>query len=295
MKSVTSHGSKLAAASLLALTAATGFLAPVSASADTLSAASGIGTFTINFDRDAFAPLYGGTLENPGIFHAGFFNTAASNYTSISGNNMLAAAYPYSEQTSTSLVHDITATGPNPSGQASQRYVRGTTADFAVHTTGSSVTGGTGELGMTGVQVIGIGAGAYAGYGMVYGDYTLTYDPVAQAEQAGSTAGLTGWYLQNHIYGPGFFMDSYDLANLSVVVTDSNNWKMTGDLLMSGSNSGMLLAAEGTDMGNFCLGVGSYTDCAAPAAVPVPGAVWMFGSGLIGLMGVGRRKFRIFA
>lgn len=295
MKSATTHGAKFAAASLLALTIS-GFLAPASASADVLSAASGVGTFTINFDRDAFAPLYGGTLANPGIFHAGFFNTAASDYSSVSGDAMMGAVYPYSEQSSTSLVHDITATGPNPTGQANQRYVRGTTADFAVHTLGNTVTGGAGELGMTGVQVIGIGAGPWAGFGMVYGDYTLTYDPTAQADQAGSTTGLTGWYLQNHIYGPGFFMNAYDLANLSVVVTDANNWKMTGDLLMSGSNSSMLLATEGTDMGNFCLGVGSYSGCAAtPAAVPVPGAVWLFGTGLLGAIGAGRRKLTVSA
>ncbi len=296
MKSATTHGAKFAVAGLVALTA-TGFLAPASASADVLSAASGVGTFTINFDREAFAPLFGGSSASPGIFHAGFFNTAASDYSSVSGNAMMSAVYPYVEQSSTSLVHDITATGPNPSGQAGQRYVRGTTSDFAVHTLGNTVTGGAGELGMTGVQVIGMGpsAGVYAGMGMAYGDYSLTYDPTAQAEQAGSTEGLTGWYLQNHIYGPGFFMDAYDLANLNVVVIDANNWKMTGDLLMSASNSGMLMAAEGTDMGNFCLGVGSYSGCAAPAAVPVPGAVWMFGSGLIGLMGFRSRKPRVAA
>ena len=34
----------------------------------------------------------------------------------------------------------------------------------------------------------------------------------------------------------------------------------------------------------------TYRDLAPPAIVPIPVAVWLFGSGLIGLIGIARRK-----
>ena len=300
MKSVKTHGAKLASAGMLAIISAAGFLAPASASADILNASSGIGTFTINFDREAFAVLQGGSSASPGLFNAHFYDGAASDPTNPLNemNNLLYGAAPYSEQSSTNLVHGLSAVAP--ASQATDRYVQGTTSNFEVVTSGSSVTGGAGSLGMTGVQVLGIGAGTYAGYALAYGDYSLVYDPTAQAEEAdfmgGSTTGLSGWYLQNHIGGLSFFIDAYDIANLSVVANDANNWKMTGDILMSASNVFMLGGNQGDDMGNFCLGVGSYSGCSASVSeVPVPGAVWMFGTGILGMMGAARRKLRVLA
>lgn len=291
---------KLASAGMLAIISAAGFLAPASASADVLNASSGIGTFTINFDREAFAVLQGGSSASPGLFNARFYDGAASDPTNPINemNNLLYGAAPYSEQSSTNLVHGISSVAP--ASQATDRYVQGTTSNFEVTTSGSTVTGGAGSLGLTGVQVLGIGTGPYAGFALAYGDYSLVYDPTAQADEAdfvgGSSAGLSGWYLQNHIGGLSFFIDAYDIANLSVVANDANNWKMTGDLLMSASNVFMLGGNQGDDMGNFCLGVGSYSGCSAPVSeVPVPGAVWMFGTGVLGMMGAARRKLRVLA
>jgi len=36
--------------------------------------------------------------------------------------------------------------------------------------------------------------------------------------------------------------------------------------------------------------VGSFNLNNAPSAVPVPAAVWLFGTGLVGLISVGKRK-----
>jgi hypothetical protein len=270
---------------MMILGALTGLLAPTGASASVLSAASGVGTFTINLDREAFAILQGGNSASPGLYNAHFYNTAESDYTLYSMNALLSGG-GMNEEPSTALVHDITATGSNPSGQATQRNVQATTADFAFNSDDYS---GTGALGMTGVQKYGIGAGMFAGYRMVYGDYSLLYN----AAKRGTGANLSGWNLQNHIGGNA---DAYDIANLSVSVIDANNWKLTGDLLMSAYTAGMLGGVTGTDVGNFCLGVGSETGCgAAVSAVPVPGAVWLFGSGLAGLIASCRRKFRVIA
>jgi hypothetical protein len=42
-----------------------------------------------------------------------------------------------------------------------------------------------------------------------------------------------------------------------------------------------------TGAGKLCYG---GTGCSAPSQVPVPAAIWLFGSGLIGLVGIARRK-----
>lgn len=298
MKAVTTCGLKSASAGVLAFLSIAGFLAPASASADVLNASSGIGTFTINFDREAFAVLQGGTSATPGLFNARFYNYVDSDPTNSSNsmNNLLATAAPYSEQPSTNMVHGISSVAPT--SQATDRYVQGTTSNFEVSTSGSTVTGGAGSLGMTGVQILGIGSGPYAGGALAYGDYSLVYDPLAQAFEAdlmgGSTNALNGWYLQNHIGGAAFFIDAYDLANLSVVATDANNWKMTGDILLSASNVFMLGGSQGDDMGNFCLGVGSYSGCSATVSeVPLPNAAWMFGTGILGFVSSLRRRFTI--
>lgn len=285
MKALNNKPYKLATAGVMVFGALTGLLAPAGAGASVLSAASGVGTFTINFDREAFAVLQGGNSAAPGLYNAHFYNTAESDYSLYSMNALLSGG-GMNEEPSTALVHDITATGTNPTGQAASRHVQATTADFTFNSDDYS---GTGALGMTGVQKYGIGAGMFAGYRMVYGDYSLIY----AAAQRGTGANLSGWNLQNHIGGNA---DAYDIAHLSVSFIDTNNWKLTGDLLMSAYTAGMLGGVTGADVGNFCLGVGSEAGCgAAVSAVPVPGAVWLFGSGLAGLLAAGRRKLRVFA
>lgn len=62
---------------------------------------------------------------------------------------------------------------------------------------------------------------------------------------------------------------------------------------------GAALAAGGFGVDTFGAtnlhGVLTYSATAVPAAVPVPGAVWLFGSAMVGLMGMGRRKSMIAA
>ncbi|MFV9616779.1 MAG: VPLPA-CTERM sorting domain-containing protein [Gammaproteobacteria bacterium] len=53
---------------------------------------------------------------------------------------------------------------------------------------------------------------------------------------------------------------------------------MTGDLCMTGHSLGGTMGATPLDL------------IITPSAVPVPAAVWLFGSGLLGLVGVARRK-----
>jgi hypothetical protein len=115
----------------------------------------------------------------------------------------------------------------------------------------------------------------------VNGDFSVLFDTSRQ------TDGRTGWYLGNNIYFP---MAVYDLSHLNLAYTDANNWQMSGDLLMSPENGTMLRGAILNDVGDFCLGTGSYSGCGQVSAVPVPAAAWLFGSALLGLAGIVKRK-----
>ncbi len=274
---------KLALTGAFAFGAMTGLLASTTASATTLNASSG-GTFTFDLDSNALGQyVFGSAVGNNGYYLANFWDTAASDYANPANtDNSFVGATGTAEIPALNLVHELTATGPNPTGQASGRHVVGTTAGFAIDSgtlagvpiTSIGLGGVVGEkLGMTGVQ--GFFAPNYPGT-LINGDFSLQYDPSRQV------SGASGWFIANNI---SFTMAVYDLANLALTSTDETNWLLTGDLLMAPDNASMLLGDAYVDVGNFSLGVGSY---AAP--VPVPAAFWLFGSGLMGLFGASRRK-----
>lgn len=241
--------------------------------ATTLNAPAG-GTFTMNLDRNALQPYFG-------YFLSSFWDGPASDI-----NNPAHTGGYFSSNTATTeisainRVFELTAIGNDPLNQPAQRFVKATSADFSIDS--NTLTGIAGsQIGMTGVQ------GFYApgwppnGGGVVNGDFSITYDASRQG------TGQTGWALTNNLY---FSMAVYDLSNLSLSFTDANNWQLSGDLLMSPENGGMLQGASLNDVGDFCLGVGSHAGCGQVSAVPVPAAIWLFGSGLVGFIGVSTRK-----
>lgn len=71
------------------------------------------------------------------------------------------------------------------------------------------------------------------------------------------------------------------LANVSESLNGNGELLLSGDLKLTGLWATLMGANKDAVVGTFNL---------APAAVPVPAAVWMFGSGLLGLLGVARRK-----
>ncbi|MFC1589229.1 VPLPA-CTERM sorting domain-containing protein [Pseudomonadota bacterium] len=81
------------------------------------------------------------------------------------------------------------------------------------------------------------------------------------------------------------------VADIDVV----NVWDVAGDVytstdVLNGSPAaGDGVLGLGMIDGAFA-GFNANFDFVAPAAVPVPAAVWLFGSGLLGLVGVARRK-----
>ena len=131
----------------------------------------------------------------------------------------------------------------------------------------------------------------------------MTFDATGRLGIAASFAGLIGiqpWNLDTSVDG--------DLTNTQDIWTTgsmtANAFGATGDItiggvLVTGSDatgySGQMIAAGniGTDWGFFA-GT-QYTErydfnIVEVTAVPVPAAVWLFGSGLLGLVGVARRR-----
>lgn len=240
------------------------------------------GVFTMNLDKDALTPY-------SGYFLSAFWDAAASDYSNpLNTGDYLNSRNSKNEIPAINQMFDLTPIGNDPTGQAAQRFLKATSANFFIDSDTlvgvDSVDGAFdnrvagAQIGMAGVQ------GFYApdwltaccglGGGLVNGDFSLTYDSTRQ------TDGRSGWYLANNIH---FTMAVYDFSDLSVVFTDANNWQLSGDLLMSPENGGMLKGASLNDVGDFCLGVGSYAGCGQIATVPLPGTVWFFAAGLLGI------------
>jgi hypothetical protein len=251
-------------------------LTATTANATLLTASQG-GTFTMNMDRNALALAVGGSQDNPGDFLVHYYDTAESEYTTRTDSSFYYNNSLRSEVSALNLLHDITPiSSSNPSGQAPGRHVKSTTPDFAVN---SDTLTATGSLGMTGIELY---KGLYNG-ALIYGDYSLTYNPAyrqAVYDDFGLSNYPSGWYLQNNV---SFSAVVYELANLSVIFSDANHWKISGDLLISPENAFLIQSAVQVDAGDFCLGFGAYAGCGQVSAVPLPAAAWLFASGLIGL------------
>jgi len=261
-----------AVATALALAAA--LLSP-NAGAVTLNAPVG-GSFTMNLDRDALAPYYG-------YFLSKYWDAAGSDYT----NPANTGSYFLGQTDATEIpainrVFDVTAIGADPTGQATGRHVKATSADFSIDSDTLAGVAGT-KVGLAGVQGFFAPLWPPSGGKLVNGDFSVVFDAARQ------TDGRTGWYLASNIY---FAMAVYDLSNLGVTFTDGNNWQLSGNLLMSPENAGMLGGASLTNVGDFCLGTGSFGGCGQVSAVPVPAAAWLFGSAMLALGGGAYRKRR---
>jgi len=257
----------------LLATAGFAYLLPAAAKAAQLNASSG-GTFTMNMDREAMAAFIGGNSSNPGHFLVQYYDSVASDYLSRSDSSFYLGNASRSEISAQNLVHDITPVSTNnPLNQAPNRYVKSTTPNFSID---SENLVGTGVLGMTGVELY---RGSYKG-SLIYGDYSLQYNPDMRQEVwdfFGINGAPSGWYLQNNISFPAAV---YELEHLNLVYTDAQNWQLSGDLLLTPENAGLVQGVRLTDVGDFCLGVGSYAGCGQISSVPLPGAAWLFAGGL---------------
>jgi hypothetical protein len=233
------------------------------------------GTFIMSFDRNVLATAIKGAPSNPGHFLVQYYDTEASDYTSRSDSSFYFNNPLREEAPALNLLHDITpAAVSHPSGQAPGRYVKASSPNFSLD---SSTLSGNGSLGMTGIELY---KGSYNG-ALIYGDYSLSYDPNTRQQvldEFGYSHQVSGWYLQNNV---SFSAVVYELENLALVYHSATDWKLQGDLMITPENALLLKIPVMTDVGDFCLGFGSFSGCGT-TVVPIPASAWLFVSALLG-------------
>jgi hypothetical protein len=245
--------SKLVTTSALAATAMVTMLMPATASA---VAVTGNAVFTI--DNPAVtasipAPNTNWTFTK----HWG----AADNAIAINGSTPGGISIP-ADSSSSALalsfqVNTNTTTAP-PNGN--DRTIQATTMD-------ASNTSGGGQIGLSGAFLMSGDQGLLTPY-----DLNIT-----------KTAGTWDIFTNGAGFGNAKI---FTLKNVTESVNGSGDLSLSGDLFWAttGFNWTAVTGADGaTKIGDFSL---------TPAAVPVPAAVWLFGSGLLGLIATGRKKAR---
>ncbi len=151
-------------------------------------------------------------------------------------------------------VNTNTTTISYPSAGAYGRTVQATDMDVS--------NTATGQIGLSGAMRINGPGGVLAPY-----DLKLV-----------KTEGVWNISTYDTAFGGNDFLT---LTSVNESVSGGGELLLSGDLQMTGTWAGMLGADTSAIVGSFNL---------TPSAVPVPAAVWLFGTGLIGLVGVGKRK-----
>lgn len=226
------------------------------------------GTFAMNLDRDALAQMVlnpSGTP--PTLYLEEFWNAPASGSLTATQINTAGVAdlVPGTgEIPATGLIYGVTGSSVvNPAGRAIQA------TNFTYDP--SDVTGtASGQIGLGGVMRF---LGNFPGI-FVTGDFALKFD----ATRVGNTADGSGWHLLNNY---GFPIPVFELTDVTAS-SDPFSLALSGNLKWSPEVTSAFFAPSdlGTTVGTFAF--------ASP--VPVPAAAWLFGSGLIGLAGVARRR-----
>ena len=238
---------KFATAGVLAFSALTGLLAPVSASA---ALVDGEATFTINNDALKASNLFGLYLEK----HWGpSDNNLAIDKFTVGGTDIAATG----SSTTLFTVNTNTTNVDCPTCGTYGRRLQATTMD-------SSDTS-IGQIGLSGAWRLDSMAGKLTPY-----DFNLT-----------KTGGVWNVRTYDTSFGTQNFLT---LTNVSESLNTKGQLQLSGDLKWATNTGdwGQRFLANGNNI------VGSFN--LTPAAVPVPAAVWMFGTGLLGLLGVSRRK-----
>jgi hypothetical protein len=237
----------------LVLGTAASLLAPAPASAALVS-----GTATITIDNSAFAASSvnaGGGYPNGWIVNT--FWDSSYNTTGISGSAAPGAVLSTTGSTAMSFpVNSNTTTISYPSAGTYGRTVQATTMD-ASNTS-------SGQIGLSGGWLLTSpgGSGILTPY-----DFSLT--------KTGSTWNIRTF---DNAFGSQNFLT---LANVVESLNGNGELLLTGDLKWTGLWASLVGANTSAVVGSFSL---------APTAVPVPAAVWLFGSALAGLLGLGRKK-----
>jgi hypothetical protein len=250
---------KLATAGVFAFTALTTMLAPATANAAMVS-----GNAVITIDNSALAAS---SINVAGGYPNGWivskFWDASYNTVGIDGVAPGGLTLPTTGSTAMNFAVNTTlSTLSYPSAGTYGRTVQATTMELSDGIQASE------QIGLSGGWLLSSagGSGVLAPY-----DFNLK-----------KTAGI--WNVQT--YDNGFsFQNFLKLTDVTENIVGGELY-LSGNLKWTGLWASLVGANTNTVVGTFNL---------APSAVPVPAAVWMFGSGLIGLIGFGRKRANLAA
>lgn len=269
---------KLVAASVLAISAFAGLLAPATASA---AQVSGVGTLSLDNTALAAASV---TAGYPNGWIASKFWDASYNTAAMTGSTTLGGvALPTTGSIGPLVLQangapdlglpDTSCPGAYGSPCVVNNYPDtlnyGRTEQATTMTTAEALTsGGAGhQIGLSGsILLTSPGTtGTLSPY-----DFRLT------------KSGASTWYLSTYDTAFGY-SNWLKLINVTQSVDINDQLLLSGDLVWTGPWAGLVGANQTAIVGSFNFG-------AAPAAVPLPGAAWLFGGALSALAAAARRR-----
>jgi len=169
-------------------------------------------------------------------------------------------------------VNGSSATGLNGSNNNVGNNFTFDANDLTGTATGVIGLGGAMRFRLNNTFIIDPVTGEEQGNRTITGYYSLEYDDT----RVDATEGRSGWAVFNH---HSFRARLFDLTNVATTLT-GESLTLSGDLSLAEAFNHM-----GGEFGSI---VGDFSF--QTTVVPVPAAVWLFASGLIGLVGVNRRK-----
>ena len=233
------------------------------------------GSLILNLDRDAL--IAGTILDNtpaPSIYVEEFWDATATDKTfnqlRLENTPVNVNDYAANEISAIGLQYSVNGAdvAPNP---AISRQNRGT--DFSFDP-GNLFSSATGMIGLNGVIRFRVDVNPPTNR-VLLGDMTLEYHP----ELEGISLGRSGWLMVNHI---GFDADAFELFDVTT--------NLTGDSLTVSGNLGFGWGFDHLGSGiaranNMRIGTFSFQT----TVVPLPASVWLFATGLLGLLGFGNQ------
>ena len=135
----------------------------------------------------------------------------------------------------------------------------------------------------------GLGGGGGAGIvpmGSTVASHYIFFDPQSRTRQAGTVT------FDSNIFG--IITSRANLAASDILINTGVNYLNPGNRGLEGGDSVTITGLNTISVDWLASSPGDYirvlTDFSPGAVVPVPAAIWLFGSGLISLIGIARRK-----
>ncbi len=255
-----------------AVLATLGTLFSLNSSAATVSG----GALTLNINRDALAA---GTLLDrtpaPSIYVEEFFDAsaAAKTFVQIRDDNTPTDLTDYAANEISAIGLHYAVNGSTLENNPLGRQNRATTFSFDPTDLAGTASG---AIGVNGVIRFRIDTTPPTNR-ILLGDMTLEYNPALE----GASPGRSAWVLINHI---GFDAGAFELFDVTTQLI-GNSLNLSGNI---GFGDGFdHLGSSAARLNNTRIGTFSFET----TVVPVPAAVWLFATGLLGLS-VNARRIR---